>query len=409
MQTPVNPQSMAQVINTNNQFNTILFTKEQTFNEYLSKVSIILPKFLIVYPEQILVSFENIMKELLVLIGQILVGKQHLEHCMQLYNHVILTQAIPFKFVHNTFIQYWCGQILLEETKQEETKQELMDIESQTCEGETMGEEMEEDEEEEENQIPIGNNTQTETVVAHTTFTRIDQSAKPFVAIPLPLPSKAADVPHKNWIHVYVDALNFFAAILRVHNSKPEEMGFMDLDRFVETHQFDSETEITRSFEQALKFFDSAVPHGSSIHFVFKKFGNNHIWSEFRNIFAKTFWNSEQPSKHYFDYYVALGTDPEIDDLATVRLAIERSMMDIRNKAHILSNDYYRSMPSKWHIPTQYTLVTRDRQESNKMKYLDLADSNDIPKIRFQISTAPSENNLEIAEIRMRMLGQICA
>ena len=142
-------------------------------------------------------------------------------------------------------------------------------------------------------------------------------------------------------IHIFVDGLNFFANIMKALTNS-------------DFHQFETATDIMNTFEHAIDFFDKVIPHGSTIHFIFKSFGSESLWTQFNVQFEYVFINHYSKLNHSYTMQIAIPylSDNECDDRLVVKLAIE--CQKINNKVHVLTNDAYVSMPNHWHKPSLF-------------------------------------------------------
>jgi hypothetical protein len=162
--------------------------------------------------------------------------------------------------------------------------------------------------------------------------------------------------PNNDENHYVVDGLNLFSRMSEPLTLSLKDLGYMDTERKVEFHQFNCVTEQKRVLDYVIEFFDKAAPPGSLIHFVFKQFGTDESWEQFKEYFANTFMNAENNLAHTYDFYVAKPAfygDKECDDRLVARLAIKLEK-DKRNYVYVVSNDNYNSMPQHWAMSSKY-------------------------------------------------------
>lgn len=172
-----------------------------------------------------------------------------------------------------------------------------------------------------------------------------------------PIDSSIFQSKPKRRVTVFIDGMNFFCRLtdLLTNLTSSRDMGWMNVERQVESHQLDSLVEIDRAMRIAKKFFKRTIPFGAHIHFVFKEFGTVWIWDQFVTRLFETFINSDS-SIHTYTLHVAIPSSPrdkECDDRLTVRLALE-SWLRNDGETYIISNDKYRSMKSHWSYRNQY-------------------------------------------------------
>ena len=167
---------------------------------------------------------------------------------------------------------------------------------------------------------------------------------------------------------IIVDGLNFFCAMNKVINVNPSKLGYMDIDRLSESHQFDCQAECRRAFAHAKDFFADVFPFGSKIKMVFKQFLFGKEWDQFMDEFSMMFFND---TNHRYTMYIALPADKhdtECDDRLVSQLALSK-------QAKVLTNDKYRSMQRHWHKKSKYIGFKKDRfrfksaNKARRMRY----------------------------------------
>nr|AEX62315.1 hypothetical protein mv_L110 [Moumouvirus Monve] len=305
---------------------------------------------------------------------------------MSAYNLVIEAQDDLFKFVHSHFISVfsetpdlvWNRQVLAV------LSQALVQYENQIHNVEPM---------------TVVESTSTSTIQVEIESIPMELSPERFIPIDLEL-SQAEN-------HVVVDGLNFFASILSTATENQSDLGFMDVDRNAQRHQFDSIEEMDRVFEVTKNFFDVAVPHGAKIHFVVKRFGSRSTWKTFKQTFTTTFLNRSAMNNHVYTLYVAKGNnrhDGEADDRLVVKLALQ--LTESGNNVCVASNDYYRSMSQHWDLPCYYKMIKDDDAVLGEREIHSIHDSGeliltrDLDTMKFKFKT---ERNIgcETAQITM--------
>lgn len=195
-----------------------------------------------------------------------------------------------------------------------------------------------------------------QTVTAITSFSESSQPEIPFAPV-------FVFQRQTNNVHVVVDGLNFWCRLLHFLVGQTKSLNFMDADRVVQQHQFDSEIEIRRAFDATVKFFKDAVPPGSTVHFVVKRFGQGQIWQAFNRLFREFFVENTMVN-HTNRLYCALPEndhDDECDDRLVNRLALDLQC-DENNRVYVISNDYYRSIDMHCHLPSTYKELTNQHE-----------------------------------------------
>lgn len=213
--------------------------------------------------------------------------------------------------------------------------------------------------------IPIGT---TVTIPVCTTYETIDIEPIPFT----PVEIRATEN------HLVVDGLNFLRGLQNAIITESKHLGFMDYDRNAQENEIDGFFELRRVMEYAKMFFNQAIPSGTRIHIVMKKFGN---WNDFIRNFVDIFgssppecsmFGSDIPTgpagippasrmlgrstsagPHKYDLYIAkqqVPGDKECDDRLVDKLAFKLNCPK-------LSNDQARSRTSHFHLRTNYYYV----------------------------------------------------
>lgn len=353
--------------NTINTTNHLIFTNIDLFKIYVVEILNIVPKLLPNLSIQDITIFSLGLKGLIERIVEIS-PHTSIQECMYYYNMMVLQQTKPFIDIHSYLLQ----QYVLEKTKQiedalkvEKTIQYLID----DIQKMDINSDMEAEKEPE---------------AVHTTVIPVQTS----------FGSTGKEISFQQFTnerlecrnHYVVDGMNFFAEIQRAFTKEPLSLGHMIVDRNVKDHQFECSVEQERAFSCAIDFFNKAVPAGSFIHFVFKKFGSNDYWENFKELFANRFMNPANSLRHNYDFYVAHpvlnnGMDGECDDRLAVRLAIQMN-------AHIVSLDLYRSMRSHWQRISRFQhyddYPLREPSIETFSSFLDVEETYCLPRIKFE-------------------------
>ncbi|QTF49053.1 hypothetical protein qu_158 [Acanthamoeba polyphaga mimivirus] len=193
----------------------------------------------------------------------------------------------------------------------------------------------------------------TETINVETTYTSDnDQSTHIYKPIePVRVNTET------NRVHLVVDFLNLVGEITR----SQEDLGFMNLEKRVLDHQLGSKIEVVRIMENIKVFFDSALPVGSKVLLVTKRFGDKQIWNCFKQSFREILVNPFEPCNQEYELYVAQKSqrfDKEHDDRLTVRLAL--MLKSEGKRVFVVSNDKYRSMATHWDLDSSFVKITDD-------------------------------------------------
>lgn len=212
------------------------------------------------------------------------------------------------------------------------------------------------------------------TIPVNTVFIPSTQQAEPFVPFNVNEDDDNDDEEiEENGIHVVIDGLNFWCSLMEILSTKQQSLGLMEVDRqTTKNHCFDSPREIKLAFDRTVELFNKAVPDGTNIHIVVKKFGNVGLWNEFISLFLETF---DGDTRNFYHLYEAHHhnddyRDKECDDRLTVRLALLlNSCKD--NTVYLVSNDYYRSLENHWNFPSVYSILTDEHHATNVIRKND--------------------------------------
>ncbi|AEQ32434.1 hypothetical protein [Megavirus chiliensis] len=378
------------------------------FGTYIANIDSYLPLHLTVFTHQeYAVTFGQILTQILDIIKDVS-KSQTINVCMNMYHHMIQKQDHIFQAVHDHLMSVFDSsdsQSVFDRKVMEELSQLFMTGTAKTT-SKTEPLEVQDME-----VVEIIESMQLEFVemesqnfVATTTFQPTNEIPQPYE----PIHIEQVD----NNIHVVVDGLNFFASLLSTttKDQNQEKMGYMTVDRSVQKHQFECHVEMKRTIETMIKFFDMAVPFGSHIHVVVKRFGSKKIWSAFKTLFASMLM-SDSSTNHIYQLFIAKcedRADGEADDRLTMRLAVELSKS--QNRVFIVSNDNYRSMAQHWNLPCHYKKITDDSPAFGKRtihnleadeSYEDCQEVGDISTIKFKFSIETMRTGLDLAEIQM--------
>ena len=373
-------------INNTNQFTT--FVNTELFTSFINGINDFLPAFLANYSELDTYVFSNICFEIITTVTTDMT--MSIDYCMLLYNQLVQQQCAPFVYFHNQLLaQFAVNEVMLRQQLSqqriiEDQVEELITAFEQLCFG--VGQmEIEQ---------LIVNTASTITIPVTTTFVDIDTN-------PMQLQMNNIQFEDENEpCHIVVDGLNFFCRMLDTINGKPSHLGYMDEDRKVQQHQFNSHIERERAFEHAKIFFSKAVPSLSHIHIVFKKFGSSNAWNIFTKHFADTFLDNNNSLLHHYDLCVAINEDSndcECDDRLVARLAIAYN-------GYILSNDKYRSKHTHWHYDSHYYCIENNTDNDKIIYDIDnysAFDVDDIPRIDYKFWIGPTDLMSGISELGM--------
>uniref|UniRef100_A0A6G6ACE5 Uncharacterized protein n=1 Tax=Borely moumouvirus TaxID=2712067 RepID=A0A6G6ACE5_9VIRU len=332
------------------------FQNVEVFGHYLANITTYLPLHTLIFTDQGYATvFTNKMNSIVSTITPFL-STMDLIQCMIAYNLIIETQDEIFKFVHSHFISVftespdlvWDRQVLealnrafsLHES-QTHCVEPMTVSDSNTCV------------DSEPEPMSVSESDSSSMIEVEIESIPMELSPERFVTIDLEL----AQTDN----HVVVDGLNFFGSILSTATENQADLGFMDVDRNAQRHQFDSVEEMTRVFDITKNFFDVAIPHGTRIHFVMKRFGSSSTWKTFKQLFTSTFLTRSIYNNHHYTLYVAKGNtrhDGEADDRLVVKLALQ--LTESGSNVCVASNDYYRSMSQHWDLPCYYKMIKDD-------------------------------------------------
>lgn len=157
-------------------------------------------------------------------------------------------------------------------------------------------------------------------------------------------------------IHVVVDGLNLVLGIQSIINKNAHQTGYMDMrmdtQREIKDHFISTGAEIRRVFDIMVDFFN--IFPKATIHLVFKKMGSEQLWSSFCHHLNEAFLESESEMLHKYQIYITEPNGEECDgeecddeecDDRMANILAQRLSSDNGNQVHLLSNDYYRSLP----------------------------------------------------------------
>ncbi|AGF84926.1 hypothetical protein QJ854_gp856 [Moumouvirus goulette] len=367
------------------------FQNIDLFSQYLANITSYLPLHTILFTTDGYAHiFTSKMYSIMTTITPFL-RTTDLTQCMMAYNFIVDSQDEIFKFVHSHFISVfsqvpdllWDRQILTVLNQ----ALELFEIVSRTVEPMSITE-----------YVSTSHIEQCEIEVE---IESIPMELSPEKFIPIDLDLSQAEN------HVVVDGLNFFASILSTATENQNELGFMDVDRNAQRHQFDSIVEMERVFTITKNFFDAAVPHGTRIHFVVKRFGSKSTWKTFKQVFTSTFLIRSAVNNHHYTLYVAKGNtrhDGEADDRLVVKLALQ--LAESGDNVCVASNDYYRSMSQHWDLPSYYKVIKDDDVVLGEREIHCIHDigelflTRDLDTMKFKFKTV-TKMNCETAQISM--------
>lgn len=327
------------------------FTDVSTFGIYLENMPIFLPKYIQYHDDQqILAQLLPHLLDFSIRSAQ----RNSLDVCMREFNRILQHQSDPFRRYHDNLLDHFFHEL---------QQQQIADMEISATES-----------------------------VEITVSRDVTVSCSEMVCEPVPFVPSVR--PIDNNIEVFVDGLNFMSNVMKTLSTNQSSLGYMDVDRKVSTHQFDSLVEIGRALDNAKQFFDLIVPAGSKINLSFKKFGTNEIWAGFQKIFKEKFFDNKDV-KHIYDYYVAKPVniyDTECDDRLTVRLALKAWREN--KKVFVISNDKYRSMSDHWNNPSKYSLITKFgvEQRSIGVVWRDIDHIRSLPIVKFDFWTEKCQN-----------------
>jgi hypothetical protein len=334
-----------------NQIPITRFTDEEIFKLFGERIIEFLPNFLLGYSDSDSLEFKKILNDIIV---QVVTNKTTMfvdQTVMQLYNQIVSKQCSPFIYIHNQLLAAFVANL----AKQLEVKSFSVQME-----------------------IDIIDTPVTNFIPVTTTFTPISR--------PVPLtPLNTTNIKNEP-LHIIADGLNFFGRMNETITTHRKDLGCMKIDRRVEKHQFDCQVELMRAFDVAKKFFSQAVPVGSHIHFVIKKFGTRDFWTTFKKHFANTFMNDANPLPHKYDLNIAIPEslndgecDGECDDRLAARLAYYYN-------GFLLTMDGLASIVNHWHHKSDYYHIDNNQVEDQTIWYVDDFDLkylDKIPRIKF--------------------------
>ncbi|UFX99897.1 hypothetical protein QKC54_gp0133 [Megavirus baoshan] len=376
------------------------------FDAYITSINSYLPLHLAVFTHQeYAVTFGQQLTQILDIIKD-MSKSQTINVCMIMYHNLIQKQDHIFQAVHDHLMSVFDSsdsQSVFDHKVMEELSQLFVTAKTTSKPEPTDIQDMEVVEIIESMQLESVE-IESQTFVATTTFQPTNDTPQSYE----PIHVEQVD----NNIHVVVDGLNFFASLLSTttKDQNQEKMGYMTVDRSVQKHQFECRVEMKRTLETMIKFFDIAVPFGSHIHVVVKRFGSKKIWSAFKTMFASMLM-SDNPTNHTYQLFIAkceYSTDGEADDRLTMRLAVE--LRKSQNRVFIVSNDNYRSMAKHWNLPCHYEKITDDSPAFGKRpiynmdaeeSYEDCQEVSDILTIKFKFSIETMRTGLDLAEIQI--------
>nr|WBF71094.1 hypothetical protein [Megavirus caiporensis] len=374
------------------------------FDAYITDIDGYLPLHLAVFTHQeYAVTFGQILTQILDIIRD-MSKSQTISVCMNMYCHMIQKQDYIFQAVHDHLMSVFDSndsQSVFDRKVLEELSRLFTTGITSKPESEVQDMEV----------VEIIESMQLESIEMESQILTATTTFQPTNEIPQPYEPIHVEKVDNN-IHVVVDGLNFFASLLSTttKDQNQEKMGYMTVDRNVQKHQFECQVEMKRAFETMVKFFDVAVPFGSQIHVVVKRFGSKKIWSAFKTLFASMLMSDSQ-TNHTYQLFIAKcedRTDGEADDRLTMRLAIELSKS--RKRVFIVSNDNYRSMAQHWNLPCHYKKITDDSPAFGKRpihnleaeeSYEDCQELGDISTIKFKFSIETMRTGHDLAEVQM--------
>lgn len=184
----------------------------------------------------------------------------------------------------------------------------------------------------------IGVHAQTHQAV--TTFSPSGNTIAPYRPIHVNPASK------QNLPHIHIDVLNVLCQLAKSLAQNGIQLDYMDTVRQVADYQFDSSVELDRALDLFKTFINIAVPQGSSIDCVCKRFGSKMIWNHFETKFSEMFLKDKLYNYSLYIAQPAFPLDGECDDRLTVRLAMAHQKEG--HRSYIISNDKYRSMSTHW-------------------------------------------------------------
>ena len=374
-------------INNTNQLTFTTFINPELFSSFINRISDFLSVFLTNYSEFDAFIFSNILFEIITTVTTD--TTMSVDYCMHLYNQLVRQQCVPFVHFHNQLLilfvtdEVKLQQQLSQKQLVENQVEELITAFEQLCFGV--------------NQMEIEQSVIS--IPVTTTFIPIDIAPVQLQ----PLTNNIQFEDEQN--HIVVDGLNFFCRMLDTINGTPSSLGYMEEDRKVQQHQFNSQVERARAFEHAKIFFAKAIPQNSYIHIVFKKFGSSNAWNVFVKHFADTFLDSNNSLPHQYDLCVAINEDSrdcECDDRLVARLAIAYN-------GYILSNDRYRSKHTHWHYDSHYYCIESNTINNSTVNdkiiwdvnNFNANDVNNIPRIDYKFWIGPTDFATGISELCM--------